>query len=592
MLPGIKDPDFLLYGGLSCRVALRRRPKLSLAGDGIHVATEDVLSEQANVKIDCVVLNASGSSRRVSVRWVVRAPDGSEVAAMDTGAGDVPALGVLQMPRVEMSVKSPMLWSVDSPLLHVAVAELIEDGKVIDSTTVRFGLRSACFESGKGFFLNGERLELRGCNRHESMPGFGRALPVEQHREDARLLKDCGCNFVRLSHYPQHPAFLDACDELGLLVYPEVASWKSVRTGSWLKSALRQMERLIRRDRNRPSAILWGLGNESRSRKAYFELGSLVSKLDPSRPTIYAENHLYRAKREGTLGMVDVYGCNYELDVVEEAAATAKTGTSLVSECSNVPTAVRGDPIEELRQVDTIEEDLCTIEGKRSNAGYVLWCMNDYATLRKKRYVRYCGIVDGWRMPKAAYAFLRARQLEEPVIALYAEWGEKGDMDVERDVHVFTNCETVTVACNGTEVVSVAGAPHMNLRIPFEQGELAVVGRRNGAEVRDSVRSYSAASRIVVEPADGSARAGDRETVDIRLRIVDEAGVSCRDWAGVVRARVDGCARSRAYKADGSVPVWAGEGRLFITGTGEVGKVSVVVSGEGLTAGRAVVAFE
>ena len=150
------------------------------------------------------------------------------------------------------------------------------------------------------------------------MPGFGNALPVQQHRQDALLIKQMGCNFVRLSHYPQHPAFLDACDELGILVYAEIATWKSVRTGRWLKSACRQMRDMIRRDRNHPSIILWGMGNESRSRKAYAALREIAEQEDGTRAVTYAENHLYRAKREKTVGIPDVWGCNYELDALEE----------------------------------------------------------------------------------------------------------------------------------------------------------------------------------------------------------------------------------------------------------------------------------
>ena len=101
-----------------------------------------------------------------------------------------------------------------------------------------------------------------GCNRHECLPGFGNALPVNLHRQDAESIKAAGPNFVRLSHYPQHPEFLNACDQLGVLVYAELASWKSVRGGRWLKAAVRQFGDMIRRDRNHPSVIMWGLGNE------------------------------------------------------------------------------------------------------------------------------------------------------------------------------------------------------------------------------------------------------------------------------------------------------------------------------------------
>jgi beta-galactosidase len=246
------------------------------------------------------------------------------------------------------------------------------------------------------------------------MPGYGSALPHAQHRRDAETIKGMGLNAVRLAHYPQHPAFLDACDELGILVYAEIATWKSVTTGKWLDAAERQLRGMILRDRHHPSIILWGLGNESRSRAAYERLGDIAHELDPDRFTIYAENHLYRAKRENALNLVDVWGCNYELDVLDEVPDYCATGVALVSECSNSPHAVRGDTAMEQDQVERITRDLDTIAAHPACAGFFIWSFQDYATLRKKRYIRHCGLVDAWREPKKAALMLKERFGDKP----------------------------------------------------------------------------------------------------------------------------------------------------------------------------------
>ncbi len=221
---------------------------------------------------------------------------------------------------------------------------------------VRFGIIRSEFRPEEGFFLDGVRIDLHGCNRHESIPGLGNALPEELHRADASLLKDYGCNFVRLSHYPQHPAFLDACDELGIMVYAEIASWKSVSSSrAWRRAARRQMRDLILRDRHHPSVIVWGMGNESRSRKAFVEMREIARELDPVRPVTYAENHLYRARREKTTGIPDVWSVNYELEVLEEARDACRLQNVIASECCNFPRSRKGDDGAELTQVATLK---------------------------------------------------------------------------------------------------------------------------------------------------------------------------------------------------------------------------------------------
>ena len=394
VLPGIKDPDFILYGGLAGRVWLERRPTLRLDVESVHIRCSD-----AAITIDHR-LHGARVPDTVRVRWQILSAAGERVIEQDVGPAQTATIDDLSAFE---------RWDIDKPVLYTAVGTLSVDGTPVDTVRKRFGVRTIEFRKGEGFILNGRRVEIRGCNRHASMPGYGSALPLAQHRADAEAIKAMGLNAVRLAHYPQHPAFLDACDELGLLVYAEIATWKSVTTGKWLDAAARQLRGMILRDRHHPSIILWGLGNESRSREAYERLGGIAHELDPDRFTIYAENHLYRAKRQNTLNRVDVWGCNYELDALDEVADYATTGVALVSECSNSPHAVRGDLAMEQDQADRIARDLNAIAAHPAVAGFFIWSFQDYATLRKKRYQRHCGLVDAWREPKLAARMLKER---------------------------------------------------------------------------------------------------------------------------------------------------------------------------------------
>ncbi len=392
VLPGIKDPDFVLYGGLAGRVWLERRPAVHFDDESIHIrCTNDAIT------IDCRISDAASAAR---VEWQIISANGACVAEAEADAEGHASID---------NLSAFERWDVDNPVLYTAVGTLSVDRKPVDWVRKRFGVRTIEFRRGEGFILNGRRVEIRGCNRHESMPGHGSALPLEQHRADAKAIKELGLNAVRLAHYPQHPAFLDACDELGILVYAEIATWKSVTTGKWLSAAERQLRGMILRDRHHPSVILWGLGNESRSRPVYEHLNDIAHELDPDRFTIYAENHLYRAKRQNTLNVADVWGCNYELDVLDEVVDYCATGVALVSECSNSPHTVRGDEPMEQYQVERITRDLDTIAAHPACAGFFIWSFQDYATLRKKRYKRHCGLLDAKRQPKQAAHMLRER---------------------------------------------------------------------------------------------------------------------------------------------------------------------------------------
>ncbi len=260
-LPGKRHPDFLLYGGLAGRVWLERLPPVHLDERRLHVFCSDPLSPQPVVHVAVPVRNTRSASGTIQARTVVTDPNGEPVAAA-WSAPVLLAAGRSTELRMSLPLADPQRWDIEQPHLYRIHCTLHENGRPADEATTRFGVRQAVFDGSNGFFLNRRPVRLRGVNRHESMPGFGNALPASLQRADARQIRDLGLNFVRLSHYPQAPAFLDACDEFGILVYAELASWKSVRLGPWGRAAARQLRAMIERDRHHPSVILWGFGNE------------------------------------------------------------------------------------------------------------------------------------------------------------------------------------------------------------------------------------------------------------------------------------------------------------------------------------------
>jgi len=585
VLPGIRMPDFVLHGGPAGRYRLVGRPPLRILRGDTWIRTRGIASNQARVDLLSRILNQTKSTRRIRVRWRMFPPQDGEVIEFESKPFDVaPGAGV----PVELSgviLDRPAPWSHSSPELYAVDVELIEES-IVDSVSFKTGIRTAEF-TREGFFLNGSRLMLRGCNRHESIPGIGSAMTPGLHRLDAEMLHEFGCNFVRLSHYPQHPSFLSACDELGILVYAEIASWKSVRGGGWLKNAKLQMRDMVRRDRHHPSIVLWGMGNESRHRKAYIQLGEVCHELDDTRPTVYAENHLYRGRRHNTLNLPDVLGLNYEINEMEDAERESKRGSLVVSECSSYPTP-RSDFAAQVAQVDMLLEDGSLMANRAGLAGYAVWCYNDYATLRKKRYVRFSGIVDAWRIPKLSAFLMQAGSADRPCLYVAGDWSEAAETR-SRELHIFSNCENISIRTAGEIRATPRANPHTVCRVDFSGETLIAEGEWNHDPVLFRLEPWGRATAL---RAGTPRRHWDLDEIAwVDYRAVDAQGRQVPDYHGEVQVSSDGPGRALCYRTNNRIPIDAGLGRAFIRSSGSVGEVVIAIASDDLTAAKQTVSF-
>ena len=595
VLPGKRDPDFLLHGGLAGRVWIEWVPALHIDTGHVEVVCTPDPDRAELLDLRCAVNGLESSPKNGLLSWTITTADGAPVATAEPmPIGDGTLEGSTNVPK-------PRCWSPDDPQLYWAECRLETDGSPTDVVRVRFGITRAEFRPRRGFFLDGTRVDLHGCNRHEAIPGFGSALPPELQRADAELLKNYGCNFVRLSHYPQHPMFLDACDKLGIMVYAEIATWKSVRSArGWRRAARRQMRNLIQRDRHHPSVILWGMGNESRSLKAFSELRGISNELDPARPVTYAENNLYRAHRQDTIGIPDVWGVNYELDALEDACASSRLENVIVSECCNHPTSIKGDDREELTQVATLEREWELMMNRPYLAGHAVWSLTDYATEHRKRYRRLTGLFDAWRRPKMAAELFRARYAEEPMISLFdtapgpATPPSRFRRDVpaasnfsDRELHVFTNCESVHLRRDGEPLIDLEGAIHFVVPIGGAFEEISAAGSRRGSNIEARHHRNMRASRIELVAHDGVFTPGRTITIDVA--IFDDDGVTVRDWNGHVRLQAEGDARFHTYTDSDEVVMARGEGRAYLTLGSREGEFMITALAGGLAAGTATI---
>ena len=236
--------DALTYGGIYRAVSLDIKEPAYL---------RDVFIE-AKAEGDFRIYTATvGETVGCTLQAEIRSPAGSR--AVYSGELSLPITGTLNNVHP---------WSLEHPTLYTLTVRLIRPGtgglpdRVLDEKTVRFGFRTVQFVAG-GLYLNGQRVELRGLDRHQSYPYQGYAMPDSIQRLDAQLLKkELGCNAVRTCYAPPSPAFLDACDELGLLVFPEMPGWQHIGDEVWQAQALQNCREMVCQYRNHPSIFLWG----------------------------------------------------------------------------------------------------------------------------------------------------------------------------------------------------------------------------------------------------------------------------------------------------------------------------------------------
>ncbi|HEX2621879.1 MAG TPA: glycoside hydrolase family 2 TIM barrel-domain containing protein, partial [Phototrophicaceae bacterium] len=277
--------DYMVFGGIYREVSLRYVEPCHIVN--IFIKPHDVLTANPGIEVAITLCNTGNNAYAGELGFNIMAADGSQVnqAPCDIYV-DVPANSEATFTLTCNNLDDVKRWTLDDPTLYRLAVWLDQSEKISDATYT-FGFRQTEFRDD-GFYLNGERVQLFGLNRHQNYPYIGAAAPARLQRKDADILKyELGCTVVRTSHYPQSRHFLDRCDEVGLLVFEEIPGWQFIGDEAWQALALRDLQTMIERDRNHPSIIIWGVRiNESWDDNAFYtRTNSLARELDPTRPT-------------------------------------------------------------------------------------------------------------------------------------------------------------------------------------------------------------------------------------------------------------------------------------------------------------------
>ncbi len=406
--------DYLQPGGIYRDVSLRLVPAVFVSD--VFAKPTNVLSASPSVEVQVTIDAGTVPSKPLQIDAALL--DGSKVIASATGNVAVTATGPVVANLTITGFSGVSLWSPASPKLYTVRATVSGQGIRTHALRVSIGFREATFELD-GFYLNGQRFEIFGLNRHQLFPYTGMAMSARLQRRDAKLLKGTlNCNMVRCSHYPQSPHFLDACDQLGLLVWQEPPGWIYMgNDATFQQLVVQNVNDMVIRDRNRPSVIVWATRlNETGNYPAlYAQTRQLADSLDGSRQTTGAVDVQSTDGWAQDVFAYDDYHTSNGNAILEPPVAGVPY---MVSEAVG---ALDGAPL--YRWIDT-QQTLALqaqmhaqvhniAQSNTAYAGLLGWAGIDYASLsggnRSWTNVKWPGVLDTFRVPKPGAAFYRSQ---------------------------------------------------------------------------------------------------------------------------------------------------------------------------------------
>jgi len=599
------EVDYLTFGGIYREVALRIVPQTFLRN--IYARPHNVLSGAPSVEVECLLDSSPGHAgghltlhaelRRVgsNVALAKASMVVSSPAALPHNEEDADqAIGarppVVPMPssyRLTIEKLGPIdLWDLGHPHLYVVHVQLLQDGKPLDEDERRIGFREATFTPG-GFSLNGKVIKLHGLDRHQTFPFVGQAMPARVQKRDAKILRhELHCNIVRTSHYPQSRHFLDACDEEGLLVLEEIPGWQHIGPQPWQDISVDNVRRMVERDWNHPSIILWGVRiNESRdNHNFYTRTNEMAHALDPARQTGGIRYFQESEFLEDVFTMND-FGWPLKKPNHPRYLNTEFVGHTFPTKTIDDKERLTEFVIRHARVHNTLASD-------PQYAGGIGWCAFDYnthANFGSGDRICYHGVMDIFRTPKSAAGFYKSMcdPAEEVVLEPAFHWA-RGDESIGfTNALISSNCDHLKLFVDsgkGFEPVAEADSDrtqfaylkHPPFSIPLGKsmpawGDLRIDGFIAGKQVIS--KSYSGKGvdqEFLLLPDDKELVADGADTTRIVFRAADEYGRVRPFASDAIRFEVDGPAD---LIGDNPFSLVGGTGAVWLRAREQAGQV-------------------
>lgn len=521
---------------------LVKRSPLHIKTDGVFahpVRREDGMWE---IPAEVSLYNSGKLNAEAEVEISVNAPDGKMVARQNRKI-NVASLRE-KTAKLTLQVENPSLWSPDSPTLYQVKTRICQNGKVTDEIVTRCGFRTIRFDKDTGFWLNGENIKIKGVCNHQDHAGVGVAVPDALWEFRLRKLKEMGVNAYRSAHNPAAKEFMAACDSMGIMVLDEN------RLFNTSPEYVRQLEWLIRRDRNCPSVILWSVFNEEPMQgtdngyEMVRRMADIVKRLDTTRPVTAAMNGGFFSEYNVSQA-VDVAGFNYQIKHYDRFHDQTPD-LPLTSSEDGSAFMVRGEYVtDRLRNLMDSYDTQCANWGATHRAawkavnerpwmaGCFYWTGFDYhgepTPFQWPSVSSFFGIMDLCGFPKMAYYLHQAQWVKDkPVLELIPHWNWPADsIGKPIKVMVLSNADKVKLSLNGKLISEQKVDPYeMNIWfVPYKPGRLEAVGYKNGKVVsRKRVETTGEAVRIRLTPYRDQMFADARDAIPVTVEVLDKKG--------------------------------------------------------------------
>jgi len=576
--------DYLTFGGIYREVALRIVPSTYI--ENIFARPKDVLTPNPTLAVDCFLQYLEPSHEELSLEVTLR--DGDRVLATGTQRVASAAASDPVPHTVRLEKLGPVvLWDLARPKLYSVQVRLLNGSRLVDEDSRSVGFRDARFTE-QGFQINGKVVKLRGLDRHQTFPFVGQAMPGRVQKRDAQILRsNFKCNIVRTSHYPQSRHFLNACDELGLLVLEEIPGWQHIGDDAWKDLAVDNVRRMIRRDWNHPSIILWGVRiNESKDdHDFYTRTNALAHQLDPTRPTGGIRNF------EQSELLEDVFTINDFGFPLRAPNHPLYLNTEFMGHTYPTKTIDNTERLTEhtLRHA-RIHNQLAS---NPQYSGGIGWCAFDYNThydFGSGDRICYHGVADIFREPKPAAGFYKSQcdPDEEVVLEPAFRWA-RGDESIGFSKGVVcSNCDHLKFYVDDkliaeldpdrNEFAHLRYPPFVLQTRPFRDpwGDLRIEGYIQGKQV--IAKSYSGKGidqKFMVLPDDTQLVADGADTTRVVLRVTDEFG-AIRSFANdAIALDIEGPAE---IIGDNPFALVGGTGAVWLRAKEQAGRVRLIAT--------------
>jgi beta-galactosidase len=527
---------------------LEKTAPLAIAPDGIFVYSkfkDNVPEGPAQIHIETKVINSQTNTLAAAVNYEIFRPDGEIIKVKENGRDEdsVLANSHHEFRRI-ITIKSPDLWSPESPKLYKLVTTVEVEGKIVDRKETEFGIRTVAFDPDKGFLLNGQPYEIKGTCNHQDAAGVGAALPDALQYFRIAKLKEMGDNAYRTSHNPPTPELLDACDHLGMLVLDE---------NRLLGSDAANLERFkdqILRDRNHASVAFWSIANEEFSTqdtaagtRVAATMQNFLKQLDPTRSATYAAP--VGDDFTGSINSaIEVRGWNYHVgqdmdNYHQEHPAQPEIGTeqgSTVStrgiyENDKVRGYMSAYDVNAPSWAHTAERWWSYFDARPWLSGGFVWTGFDYRG-EPTPYSWPCinshfGILDTCGFPKDNFYYYQSWWTTNIVLHLLPHWNWPGKEGQEIRVDALSNCKEVELFLNGQSLGKQTMKPNSKLswQVKYAPGTLSAKGYDSGTVVAETkVETTGDAVAVRLTP-DRSVINADGEDVSVfTVAVTDSQG--------------------------------------------------------------------